>query len=293
VAFVLQFYVLIGVVTFLWGLSFPVIKMGLGVLDPFTFLWMRSACSAAIVFALIMLRRGPVMPPRGMTAFWVNAVLHNLMFIFSYHGAIITTAGRFSIFLYTQPLFFTALAAWFIPAERFGMRAVAGFAVAFGGIVLLFAEKLGTGGASSLLGDGLVIISAICWATQSLYLRMKLQGVDPFRITAWSQLVAVPIFLLFAFFRGAELPDMTNPVVLLSVGFNGFVGTGLVMVLWVVLLANYPPSRVSAFMFLTPVFGVFLSGLILLEPMSAFMLAGAALVAAGIYLVNTDKRRAS
>jgi uncharacterized membrane protein len=192
-----------------------------------------------------------------------------------------------------RPLFFTALAAWFIPAERFGLRAVGGFAVAFGGIVVLFAEKLGTGGASSLLGDGLVIISAICWATQSLYLRMKLQGVDPFRITAWSQLVAVPIFLLFAFFRGAELPDMTNPVVLLSVGFNGFVGTGLVMVLWVVLLSSYPPRRVSAFMFLTPVFGVFLSGLILLEPMSAFMLAGAALVAAGIYLVNTDRRRAS
>ncbi len=289
----MQFYVLIGAVTFLWGLSFPVIKMGLGILDPFTFLWMRSACSASIVFALILIRRGPIMPPRGLPAFWVNAVLHNLMFIFSYHGAIITTAGRFSIFLYTQPLFFTALAAWFIPAERFGLRTVAGFVAAFGGIVVLFAEKLGAGGAYALLGDGLVIISAICWATQSLYLRMKLQGVDPFRITAWSQLVAVPMFLLFAFIRGDEPPDLTNPIVLLSVGYNGLVGTGLVMVLWVVLLASYPPSRVSAFMFLTPVFGVFLSALILLEPMSAFMLAGAALVAAGIYLVNSDKRRAS
>ena len=70
---------------------------------------------------------------------------------------------------------------------------------------------------------------------------MKLKGVDPFRITAWSQLVAVPMFLFLAFIRGAELPDMTNPIVLLSVSFNGFVGTGLVMVLWVVLLANYPP----------------------------------------------------
>ncbi len=289
----MQFYLLIGVVTFLWGLSFPLIKMGLGIIEPFTFLWMRSAISAAAVFALILIRRGPVMPPRGLHAFWVNAIIHNLMFIFSYHGAILTTSGRFSVFLYTQPLFYTALAAWFIPAERFGPRTVAGFAAAFGGIIVLFAEKMGAGGTQALLGDGLVIIAAIIWAVQSLYLRVKLKGVDPFRITAWSQLVAVPMFLVFALFRSGEFPDLSNPLVSLIVGYNGLVGTGLVMVLWVLLLANYSPSRVSAFMFLTPVFGVFLSGLILNEPLTGYMLGGAALVAAGIYLANTDRRRAS
>ena len=103
----------------------------------------------------------------------------------------------------------------------------------------------------------------------------------------------MPLFLFFALIRGGELPDFSNPLVSVNVAYNGLVGTGLAMVLWVRLLAGYPPSRVSAFMFLTPVIGVFLSGLILLEPMSAFMLAGASLVAGGIYLVNTDKRRAS
>jgi drug/metabolite transporter (DMT)-like permease len=65
------------------------------------------------------------------------------------------------------------------------------------------------------------------------------------------------------------------------------------MVLWVRLLAEFPPTRVSAFMFLTPVFGLFMSSLILLESLTGFMLAGAALVAAGIYLVNTDRRALS
>jgi drug/metabolite transporter (DMT)-like permease len=65
------------------------------------------------------------------------------------------------------------------------------------------------------------------------------------------------------------------------------------MVLWVRLLAGYPPTRVSAFMFLTPVFGLFMSSLILLESLTGFVLAGAALVAAGIYLVNTDRRALS
>jgi drug/metabolite transporter (DMT)-like permease len=46
-------------------------------------------------------------------------------------------------------------------------------------------------------------------------------------------------------------------------------------------------------MFLTPMFGLFMSILILSESLTGFMLTGAALVAAGIYLVNTDRHHLS
>jgi drug/metabolite transporter (DMT)-like permease len=288
-----MFYVLIGAVTFLWGLSFPSIKVGLGLIEPFTFIWIRSLISATLIFSIIAYRGTPWKPPRGRPAFWVNTILHNLLFVFVYPGAALTTSGRTSVFVYTQPLIYTALAAYFIPVERLGPRSILGFAAAFGGIVVLFGEKLTGGGNYSFLGDGLVLIGAFCWGVQSIYLRINLQGIDPFRITAWTQLVAIPMFLILASIQGIHIPDFTNPLVSMNVAYNGLVGTGIVMVLWVRLLANYPPSRVSAFMFLCPVFGVFLSGLILAEPLTAFMLGGAALVAAGIFLVNTDKRRGS
>lgn len=288
-----MFYVLIGAVTFLWGLSFPSIKVGLGLIDPFTFIWIRSLISAALIFSIIAYRGTPWKPPKGRPAFWVNTILHNLLFVFVYPGAALTTSGRTSVFVYTQPLIYTALAAYFIPVERLGPRSILGFAAAFGGIVVLFGEKLTGGGSYSFLGDGLVLIGAFCWGVQSIYLRINLKGIDPFRITAWTQLVAIPMFLFLAAFQGIRIPDFTNPLVSMNVAYNGLVGTGIVMVLWVRLLANYPPSRVSAFMFLCPVFGVFLSGLILDEPLTAYMLGGAALVAAGIFLVSTDKRRGS
>ena len=286
----MQFYILIALVTFLWGLSFPTMKIGLSAMSPFTFLLFRSLVSSATIFGLILLKRGALKPPPGRPEFWWNTVLHNLMFVILYYGAAITTSGRTSVFLYTQPLFYAGLAVWLIPSERLGMRSVMGFAAAFLGIVVMFAEKLGTGGAHALFGDALVIVAALVWGIQSLYLRQKLKGIDPFRIAAWTQLVAVPVFLLITLIQGLELPDFTEPAVIVSIGYNGFVGTGLVMVLWVRLLAEYPPTRVSAFMFLTPVFGLFMSGLILVEPLTLYMLAGAALVAAGIYLVNTDHR---
>lgn len=290
---ILQFYILIGLVTSLWGLSFPTMKIGLGAMQPFTFLVFRSLVSSITILALILIRRGALSPPKGRPEFWWNTILHNAMFIPCYYGAAITTSGRASVFLYTQPLFYAALAVWFIPSERLGIRSVLGITAAFIGVVFMFGEKLETGEAHALLGDGLVILAALIWGIQSLYLRQNLKGIDPFRITVWTQIVAIPFFLFFALLMGFELPDFTGQAVIISVGYNGFIGTGLAMVLWVRLLAGYSPTRVSAFMFLTPVFGVFLGSLILTESVTGFMLAGAVLVAAGIYLVNTDSRKRS
>ncbi len=288
---ILQFYILIGLVTLLWGLSFPTMKIGLGAMQPFTFLVFRSLVSTITIFALILIRRGALSPPTGRPEFWWNTLLHNAMFIPLYYGAAMTTSGRSSVFLYTQPLFYAALAVWFIPSERLGARSFTGIAAAFVGMVIMFGEKFETGAEQALLGDALVILAALIWGIQSLYLRQKLKGIDPFRIAAWTQMVAIPFFLFFALFMGFEFPDFTNRAVIISVGYNGLIGTGLAMVLWVRLLAGYSPTRVSAFMFLTPVFGVFMGSLILTESITGFMLAGAALVAAGIYLVNTDSRK--
>jgi drug/metabolite transporter (DMT)-like permease len=289
----LQFYILIGLVTLLWGISFPTMKIGLGAMQPFTFLVFRSIVSAITIFVLILIRRGALSPPKGRPEFWWNAILHNLMFIPCYYGAAITTSGRASVFLYTQPLFYAALAVWFIPSERLGVRSFMGISAAFIGMIVMFGEKLEAGEAHALLGDGLVILAALIWGIQSLYLRQNLKGIDPFRITVWTQIVAIPFFLFFALLTGFELPDFTSQAVIVSVGYNGLIGTGLAMVLWVRLLAGYSPTRVSAFMFLTPVFGVFMGSLILTESITGFMLAGAALVASGIYLVNTDSRKRS
>jgi drug/metabolite transporter (DMT)-like permease len=289
----LQFYIFIGLVTFLWGLSFPTMKIGLGVMQPFTFLLLRSVVSAAAIFGLIFVRSGTSSPPRGRPEFWWNAILHNTMFVLLYYGAAITTSGRTSVFLYTQPLFYAALAVWLIPSERLGIRSVLGFVAAFLGIVVMFGEKLGAGGAGALLGDALVILAALVWGIQSFYLHQRLKGIDPFRIAAWTQLVAIPFFFVFALIGKMALPNFSDGDVIVAVGYNGLVGTGLVMVLWVRLLADYPPTRVSAFMFLTPVFGLFMSSLILSESLTGYMLAGAALVAAGIYFVNTDRRALS
>ncbi len=291
----MRFFVLIFAVTFLWGLSFPAAKIGLRGVEPFTFLWLRSLISAASVLLIMIARKMPVLPPRPGGGrengdFWINACLHNLMFLTYYHGVDYTTAGRASLFLYAQPLFLTALAAWILPQERVGLRAVSGFIGASLGMVLLFGDKLSSSGGSTWFGDFVVILAAALWAIQSIFLKTRLRSFDVFRITAWTQLLAVPPFFLIASLLGEPWPDLSDPNVFTGVGYNGLIGTGLAMIPWLWLLKDYPAGRVSAFMFLTPVFGVFLGALLLSEPLTFLMLGGAILISAGIYLVNSDSK---
>ena len=291
----MRFFVLIFTVTFLWGLSFPAAKIGLRGVEPFTFLWLRGLISASSVFLIMFIRKMPVLPPhpgggKENRDFWINACLHNIMFITYYHGVDHTTAGRASLFLYVQPLLLTALAAWILPHERVGVRAVFGFVAASLGMVFLFGDKLSSAGGSTWYGDAIVVLAAVVWAVQSIFLKLRLRSFDAFRITAWTQLLAVLPFFLIASLRGEPWPDLTDTNVLTGVGYSGLIGTGFAMIPWLWLLTDYPASRVGVFMFLTPVFGVLMGALLLAEPLTLLMLGGGVLISSGIYLVNSASR---
>jgi drug/metabolite transporter (DMT)-like permease len=55
---------------------------------------------------------------------------------------------------------------------------------------------------------------------------------------------------------------------------------------WLHLIRLHPASKVSAFVFLAPLFGVLMSGLILKEKLPLLLWVGLALVTSGMYLVN-------
>ena len=73
---------------------------------------------------------------------------------------------------------------------------------------------------------------------------------------------------------------------ILSIMYQGIVVAGFCFVTWTLLLKRHSASKLSAFLFATPLFGVGLSCLILHEPITPYLIVGAILVAAGIYVVN-------
>jgi drug/metabolite transporter (DMT)-like permease len=74
--------------------------------------------------------------------------------------------------------------------------------------------------------------------------------------------------------------------IVLAFVYQGSIIAGLTFVAWTALMRRHQLGQLSAFIFLTPLFGVFLSWLLLGDPITLPLVAGLVLVASGIALVN-------
>lgn len=286
----LRFYGMVGAVILLWGLHFVFIKMAYRGMGPFTLVWIRSLFSGLVLLLWNALRGGPVRLPARRPAFWGNALLMIGFLVFFHVGLLHTTASRSALFLYAYPVFTTLLAALFL-GERMGARAAAGLAAAAAGVCLLFGDRIGAQGRDTLLGDALTLLSAAVWAWQGILVRTRLREMDLCQIIGWALVLGAPVLIAAAGWRGQLVPyDLWRWDVAAGVLYSVFVGTALAMVLWFSLVSTYHVGRVSAFMFLTPVVGVVSGWAVLGDRLGPVALAGAALVALGIFLVNAAAR---
>ena len=71
-----------------------------------------------------------------------------------------------------------------------------------------------------------------------------------------------------------------TPLVLVALGYQTVVVAFASYIAWFWFIAHYPASRVSSFIFLTPVFGVIAGALILDEAITPGLLVALALIAA-------------
>lgn len=81
-----------------------------------------------------------------------------------------------------------------------------------------------------------------------------------------------------------------SPLVLLSLAYQIVWVAFITYIVWFWLMTRYPASGVSAFTFLTPLFGMLAGGLILAEPITLSLALAMTLVGTGIYLVNRAPR---
>jgi drug/metabolite transporter (DMT)-like permease len=84
--------------------------------------------------------------------------------------------------------------------------------------------------------------------------------------------------------------NLSAPV-LIAFAYTFIVVAFVSYIAWFWLVRTYPPTRVTAFTFLSPVFGVLAGNLVLGEAFTPSLGAALALVAFGIYLVNRPPAR--
>jgi drug/metabolite transporter (DMT)-like permease len=104
--------------------------------------------------------------------------------------------------------------------------------------------------------------------------------------------MSIPILALAAAISGEKLSRVPGPLALSLMAYQAIWVVGLTFLLWFALIKTYSASKLSAFTFITPLFGVLASYFILHEPLTPVFAAAALLVIAGLYLVNRPNRTA-
>lgn len=284
-----------------WGLNQVAIKAALPDIPPLVQGVIRSSGALLMLLAWAWARRvrlfsrdGSLLP--GLAA----GTLFGVEFIMVYRGLPLTTASRGTIFLYTAPLWVALGGSWLLPGERLGRLQWFGLALAFFGVVvaigspqLVGAGAGGPGGApaaGTLLGDALLLASGAGWAATTLVIKgTRLVQVAPEKTLGYQLVVSIPILAVAALVFGESLAGTPRPAAAGWLAYQTIWVVGITYGLWFALVKHYSASRLSAFTFLTPLFGVLAGHVVLGDAIDWPFAAAAGLVVAGLVLVNRPR----
>ncbi|PKN28677.1 MAG: EamA/RhaT family transporter [Deltaproteobacteria bacterium HGW-Deltaproteobacteria-21] len=280
---------LLVLVCFLWGANVVSIRISNQGIPPILAAALRSAIAAGLIFLYAAKKGEAVSFPRGERRHgMVIGFLFALDFLFLYWGIAFTTASRSIIFLYTHPFFVAIGAHFLLRGDRLTLSKIAGLILAFCGLLAVFAARSNDLPSRYWIGDLMEVAAAIFWAATTLYIKKMVQSrsVSHYQ-TLFAQLFySIPVLALgsFLFERSCSI-DLTMPVVL-AFSYQCLLVAFFSYVLWFWMIGKYSVSRLTAFTFLSPLFGVLLGSLVLSEPVNTLVWFGLGLVGAGIYIVN-------
>jgi drug/metabolite transporter (DMT)-like permease len=282
--------VLVVFICLAWGFNQPAVKLALPDVPPLIQCAIRSSLATVIMLGIMRLRGLPVMARDGtLVAGLVAGVLFGLEFLMIYRGLLYTTASRAVLFIYLAPFFVVLGARIFLPADRFNLLQWAGLLLAFVGMIVAFGVPAPASSPNQLLGDVMMALAALFWAATTLVIKASsLARVSPEKTLLYQLVLCVPIVGFGALAFGERITAMPSAVALGSLAYQTIV-VGATFSLWFALIVKFSASRLSAFTFLTPLFGVAAGHLVLGEPLTPAFALAVALVAGGLILVNRPR----
>ena len=272
-----------------WGVQQVLVKATLPELAPVFQAAVRFV-GATLLLWLWCLWRGVRLFERDGTL-WpglLAGLLFAAEFAAMYVGLQYTTAARLTVFLYTSPFWVALLLPLFVPAERLHRIQWIGLACAFAAVVFALREGFSAaGGGLTWQGDLLAPASGMLWGLTTVVIRASaLVRAAPEKMLFYQVAVSAVALPLLSLALGEAWNWHWSGFATVSVAAQTVIGAFLSYLVWMWLLAHYPATRISAFVFLTPLFALLAGALWLREPVTASLLMALALVAAGIVLVN-------
>jgi drug/metabolite transporter (DMT)-like permease len=273
-----------------WGLTWPIMKIALDEIPPFSFRTATSGLACLVLFAAALVQhrnmglKNRIAGVHLAIAGFLNVGVFTLGSAFA---QLATTTSRVSVLTYTMPIW-AALLARPILGERLNrMRGLSLLLCAVGLSVLIYPLV----GSSHLIGVAIAIGTALAWASGTVYLKWARVEADPLAIAAWQLMVALAATIvgLIAVEGSLQLWPIHMPALLATI-FSAVVGSALAYLLWFEVVRRLPAMTATLGVLSVPVIGAVTSMLLLGERPTLTDFIGFALVlAAAACVVLSDQ----
>ena len=270
----------------LFGANAVAIKLAFSGVGVFTSAAIRFSIAALAIWLWARASGQSLVPANGRfylllifaALFAVQLSLFNL-------GLSKSNASRGTLIANLLPFWVLFLAHFFVPGDRITRRKFFGILLGFSGVAFMFAEKKGVTGAFRT-GDLVVLSATIIWSCNVIYVKRIIGSFSPFQVTFYAMVFSVPVFLLEAFLWDTPMIFRLDYKVIGALLYQSLITAAFGFVTWNRLLQKHGAVALHSFIFLMPIAGVALGGLVLGEPITSKIITALALIVAGIMVVH-------
>lgn len=281
-----------------WASAFPLIKLGLTYFridgadtgSKMVFAGIRFLFAGLLVLLLAKVKKRDFhiqtrkeVAMLGLFGF-VNTALH---YFFFYMGLSFTSGARSAILDSLSTFLLIVLACVFFKEEHMTRKKIVGCLLGFSGIIIV---NMGSqqSGAFTILGDGMLILNAICAAFGGILTRIVTRKIDPLIATGASLSFGGALLLVAGILMGGRLNTISRKGLLVLVLL--ILVSAVAFSLYNQLLCYNPVGKIAIFNSMIPILGATLSCVILGEPFYLKYLLAGGLVMVGIYVVNRTEK---
>ncbi len=285
----------------LWGSATPFIKMSYKVMFegakpnvPSTILFagIRFAFAGFLTILIYSIARKKLLYPKrenlGRVA--IVAVFQTIVqYFFFYIGLANTSGAKGTVISGSSSFFAIFISALIFKQEKLTVKKVIACIIGFAGIIAVNLNGLDF--SMNLTGDGFVLFSSISLAVSSVLIKIFSKNEDPVVISGYQFMMGGIVMVIVGLIAGGKIDHVTGEGIAILV-YLSFL-SAIAYAVWGVLLKFNPVSKVTIFSFMTPVFGVLLTKIMLPTESTVSivnLLISLVLVCAGVFMLNYNKQ---
>jgi drug/metabolite transporter (DMT)-like permease len=281
-----------------FGASVVAVRVAVRDVPPLTLAFLRFAQGGLLLLLFLLVsargllrirwRDVPYLLLLGAVFFTIFPVTFNTSLRF-------TEASRGALLLATMPLW-SVLLARAAKKERLTARQTYGVLLTIAGVGAVLAERGLTfsGTRPALVGDALMLVTALCGAVYGVLAKRMLVRYKALTVTAYAMVFGTLLLAPAAFIEdSASAMARMRPDTVMLVLFLGVFGGAIGFYLWTFALARLSPTQVAVYVNVNPMIATLLGATLLSEKLTGVFIVGFAAVVVGVLLVNLPAGRAA